>query len=135
MSKTLQQRWREICDDYVDYFCRGHEYTYDPSAWVGGNVGGVICINDMFISFDDIRYDVDNHIALDKFEQWYWKAVDLHELGVKNWLNYPSFCKGAPDTWTDEKIEKIRDGRKKIQELEDNLRELIEEHTGKEPEF
>ena len=134
MSKTLQSKWLEVCDDYITAFCEKHSYILDYDCWVANNPGTVACISDMFVSMEDIRYDIDNKVTEDKFEKWYWKNLELYELGVEHWMNYSSYCKGAPDEWTEERMNKAREMRKGIHELEENLRELIEE-TGHEPEF
>ena len=120
--------WNEICFQYVEAFCQRHGYTPECDAWVGGEVGTTICINDMYIGMDEIRYDVDNEVPVKKFEEWYWKSLDVYELTGEKWLNYPSFCKGAPDPWPDERLNKIRESKKKIDKLKQELYEEIENY-------
>lgn len=120
--------WNEICFQYVEAFCQRHGYTPECDAWVGGEVGTTICINDMYIGMDEIRYDVDNKVPVEKFEEWYWKSLDVYELTGEKWLNYPSFCKGAPDPWPDERLNKIRESKKKIDKLKQELYEEIENY-------
>lgn len=132
--KDIAEMWRDICNDYLYFFCEKHEFTYDDTMWVADNPGTVIMIGDMYVNMEDIRYDIDNNVPEDKFEKWYWKNLELYELGVEHWMNYSSYCKGAPDEWTEERMNKARDMRKGIHELEENLKELIEE-TGHEPTF
>lgn len=93
---SLQEIWDNVCNEYVRVFCEKHDYEFIEDFWVAGNVGTIICLGDMFVSMDDIRYDVDNNVPVEKFEVWYWKSIDRADKGLK-YLNYSSFCKGAPD--------------------------------------
>ena len=120
--------WNEICFQYVEAFCQRHGYTPERDAWVAGDVGTTICINDMYIGMDEIRYDVDNDVPVEKFEEWYWKSLDVYELTGEKWMNYPSFCKGAPDTWPNEQLNKIRESKKRIDQLKQELDEEIENY-------
>ena len=124
---TLQTRWWNICDEYVRVFCEKHGYTYEPDMWVGDDPGGITEVCDMFVHLDDIRYDVDNDIKPDMFPDWYWKGLEIYELTGFKYMNYPSFCKGAPDEWTPERMEKIRETHRRIEDEKKKLQELIEE--------
>lgn len=98
IEKTeLKDYWRTICNLYLKQFCKKHDYLYEPDMWVVGDPGTIICINDFFVAMDDMRYDIDNNITPEMYEKWYWKALDFHEKTGKNYLNYQSFCKGAPE--------------------------------------
>ena len=129
--------WNEICFQYVEAFCQRHGYIAERDAWVGGDVGTTICINDMYIGMDEIRYDVDNDIPIEQFEKWYWKSLEVYELTNEKWLNYPSFCKGAPDPWPEEKLKKVREGAKKIAQMKKELDDYITEvkNSGRNPLF
>lgn len=124
----LRTDWNEICFQYVKAFCKRHGYTPELYAWTAGDVGTTICINDMYIGMDEIRYDVDNEVPVKKFEEWYWKSLDVYEITGEKWLNYPSFCKGAPDPWPDERLDKICASKNKIDRLKQELDEEIENY-------
>lgn len=123
------KRWTDICNEYLKEFCDRHDYTYHPCDWIGGEVGGIIEIADMFVTMDNIRYDVDNNITVDKFSDWYWNSVEHSELGLK-YMNYPSYCKGAPDPYTREQIQAIREGQMKIRQAKEDLRKTMDELGG-----
>lgn len=130
-KRSLQQRWQELCNEYLKQFCKRHEYEYDEDAWIGidkDNVGAIADIADMFISMDDIRYDVDHEVPIDSFEEWYWKRLDLHELGVERWMNYPNYCQGAPDEWTDERMNELRELHKQASDTKERLEELCKDY-------
>ena len=42
--KTLSKRYEEICNEYLDLFCKKHEVYYD--YWVADQVGGIIEISE-----------------------------------------------------------------------------------------
>jgi hypothetical protein len=128
-KENIQERWRDICQEYLKLFCDKHEYSFEDCFWVTDNYGTIACVSDMFISMEHIRYDIDNNIEETKFEKWYWKAIEIFELTGQDFMNYESFCKGAPDIWTEEKIEKLREAHMRVYEAEEALRQEIEEMT------
>lgn len=136
-TKQLEDRWTSICNEYVKEFCKRHEYDSEPDVdwyWIADNPGTLIEINDMFINMETIRYDVDKNVPEEKFEQWYWKNLELTELGVEHWLNYSSYCKGAPDIYTGERLKQLRCLKLKLdhdrEEFEKTIREYSECNFG-----
>lgn len=132
--QTLQERWREICNEYLKLFCERHEIEPEYDGWVGfGQLGygTVVCVGDMYIDMEDLRYDVDNNIDIDKFEEWYWKRLELAEYGVEHWMNYKSFCSGAPDEWTPERVQELKDAYRKVQDAKERLEKICQEEYNK----
>lgn len=128
-KQNIQERWRDICQEYLKLFCDKHEYSFEDCFWVADDYGTIACVSDMFISMEHIRYDIDNNIEETMFEKWYWKAIEIFELTGQDFMNYESFCKGAPDIWTEEKMEKLREAHMRVYEAEEALRQEIEEMT------
>lgn len=128
MKTSLKKQWEDVCNEYARIFCTKHSYRFDPDMWVANDPGSIIEVCDMFVGIDEIRYDVDNNIPEEYFAEWYWKGLEVYELTGKKYMNYPSFCKGAPDEWTQERLEKIREAHKRIEEKEKELKQLIEEY-------
>lgn len=128
LLSTLKNNWIKICNSYLVEFCKRHEFSYDEDMWISGNPGTTAEVCDMIISMEDIRYDVDNQIDPDLFQKWYYKSLDVYELtnGTQKYLNYPSFCKGAPDPFTNERIEQLRKAHQRVQEAEEALKLEIE---------
>ena len=130
--EKLQEEWVQTCNFYLRLFCAKHGYPYEPDAWVGvgiDNVGTTVEVCDMFIGMDDIRYDIDHDVDENVFEQWYWKALEVYELtsGSETYMNYPSFCKGAPDYWTEERMKALREGATRVKQARENLEKEIAE--------
>lgn len=128
-KQSTQERWRDICQEYLKLFCDKHEYSFEDCFWVADDYGTIACVSDMFISMEHIRYDIDNNIEETMFEKWYWKAIEIFELTGQDFMNYENFCKGAPDIWTEEKMEKLREAHMRVYEAEEALRQEIEEMT------
>ena len=126
---SLKDDWRSICNQYLLKFCDRHQYHYDPDMWVANNPGTIICINDMFVSMEDIRFDVDNNIDIDCFDSWYWKSVDVYELTGQKYMNYHSFCSGAPDIYTEEKLKSIREAKVNVEKAKEALQFEIDRLT------
>lgn len=127
MKKTLNEQWTKLCNQYLLEFCNKHDYILEPDPWVCDDVGTIANICDMFIAMEIIRYDIDNDVPEEYFEKWYWKSLDLYELGVTNWMNYPSYCKGAPDVWTEERMQELRESKKRVEQAKADLEKLIDD--------
>ena len=127
--KTRQERWNDLCNEYLKEFCDKHEWQYEPDMWVAGNIGTIVMIGDMFVSMNNIRYDIDNNVPTDYFEKWYWKSIEINELtdGAENYMNYENYCKEAPDYWTEERVQKIRASKKRVEEAKNELLKAIED--------
>ena len=125
MNDILKHTWKVICNEYLQEFCRRHGYSYEPDMWVADNPGTIACVNDMFVSMEDIRYDIDNLIDIDCFEAWYWKSVDVYSLTKQKYMNYSSFCHGVPDPWTDERLNSVREAQKRVLEAQENFEKVL----------
>lgn len=115
--QELRFHFKNAVTEYVQEFCEKHGWRYDASGWVAGDVGGVIEIDDMFISFDDIRVDIDSEFDKDKFVEWYKYEQRVTELGCTQHINYRSFALGAPRPYSDEVLAKIEDCKAEIDRL------------------
>lgn len=122
---SLILEWKVLCNVYLKKFCDKHEYTYEQNCWVANDPGTIANIGDMFVSMENIRYDIDNNISEEKFEKWYWKALEVYELVGENYMNYESFCKGCPDYWTEDKLESIRAAKQRVIDAQDALEREI----------
>lgn len=87
----LKTNYEKIVQNYLEVFCQKQncEFMY----WIADEVGGVACfVNEYFISFNDIRYDIDNNIEKGTIFKWY----DEIEYSIENKkiINYQSYCQG-----------------------------------------
>lgn len=124
MEKELKQQFEEVCNAYLDAFVKRHDLV--SAYWVGPGVCEIVCANDdVFLNFDDIRYDVDNAASLSVNEIWDW--VDycgrLEYLECPKKINFPSWCKGAPKPYTLKMLDELEglhqaviDAKKKLDE-------------------
>ena len=118
-TKTLKEQWADICNVYLEMFCARHGYQYEPKyVWVADEPGTVACIGDLYVGMEDIRYDVDHDIPIDYFEKWYWKNLEVYELTKCNYMNYSSYCKGAPDDWSEERLQRAREAHRRLEEAQ-----------------
>jgi len=126
--KARIAQWNDVCNEYLKAFCDKHEWPYEPDMWVGNDIGTIVMIGDMFVSMDNIRYDIDNDIPEEYFTKWYWKSLDVHELtdGAENYMNYENYCKGCPDYWTEERMQSIRESKARIEKAKKALEDEIQ---------
>ena len=74
---------------YVETFCRKHKLS--DGCWVNDYKGGIYNVSDMFLSFDDIRLDIDKSCHKEYLFDWYWN--NDHTEGGKH-ITYDSYIKG-----------------------------------------
>jgi len=134
-TKSLFIQWRDICNEYAKQFAEKHDidiqYELDHGLlWIGNDPGTICEMADMFIGMTEIRYDIDNNIPEEKFSEWYWKHLDHHEMGL-TYPNYESYCKGCPEPYTAEQLEKLKESQKRVAEAKQDLENCIKELGGK----
>lgn len=122
--KELKQRLIEVVNDYMEAWCDKHEYQYEDDMWVGNDYGGICAVGDLFVSFDDVRYDVDNDLPEEIFEDWYWYSLEIEELGCENNVNLRSYAMGCRP-YTEEQLESIRQAKKNVEAAQEILEDLI----------
>ena len=69
--KSIQNDFKRIAYSYADALCELFELNKEEGWWIGDDIGGVYCNGDMYcITFDEIRYIVDNGISKDEFLEY-----------------------------------------------------------------
>ena len=132
-NQARKALWKDVCNEYLEVFCWKHGYTYDKYVWVGDDPGTVANIGDLFVGMDDIRYDIDNNIPESYFEKWYWKNLEVYELTGCNYMNYSSYCMGAPDNWPEERLDRVREANKRLQQAQKEFDEEMEKIKNEKP--
>ncbi len=84
----IKERLDNCIDLYTDLFCEKQEVYAD--GWIGDIKGGVNCFSDAFLSFEDIRVDLELDAPKGMIFDWFWDNVD-NQL---NAINYYSYVKG-----------------------------------------
>lgn len=93
--KDLKQNYENACNAYLKAFCDKHGFDYDPTAWVGNDVGSWVDIADYCIDINIIRLDIDRNAPEDEFVKWYDYYLRLGMLKA-NPINYDNWLKGCP---------------------------------------
>lgn len=108
MDNTLAINYANACNAYLCAFCRKHGYSEnDPETfWVSNNVGGVVCVSDLFISMQTIIDDIEMNAPEDELIKWYDYCIviasiseDIATPSFSNWLKgCPRMSQGEIDT-------------------------------------
>lgn len=123
----LRTQWKVLCNTYLEVFCKKHDFPFEPDMWVHDDPGTVVCVSDMYVNMDDLRYDIDHDVPETYFRAWYWKSLELYELCGEKYMNYESYCKGAPDYWTEERMAQIRESKRRIEKAREELEQTIKD--------
>jgi len=86
--KEIKERLDNCIDLYTDLFCKKHEVYAD--GWIGQIKGGINCFSDAYLSFEDIRIDLEMNVPKDKIWKWYWDNVENEGKQI----NYYSYVLG-----------------------------------------
>ena len=84
----IKERLDNCIDLYTDLFCQKQEVYAE--GWIGDIKGGINCFSDAFLSFDDIRIDLELDAPKGMIFDWFWENFDNQEKAI----NYYSYVKG-----------------------------------------
>lgn len=131
----LIYRFNQLVDDYVAEFCKQMDLCVDPKTiyWVGDEKGGITEICDLFLSYDNIRYCVDNNIAYDELSEWYDYTVMIHSVTENaKTPSLDAWHRGCP-RMSQKQIRDLINTKDKIEQLKKELGDMIEQYR-KNPE-
>lgn len=96
---TQQKQFNNTAELYRIEFCKQMEFRYSDTDWIADAVGGTLDVQcgRITLSYDDLRYIVDNHLTLAEVDEWhdYNTAVYFVKEYLNN-INLQSWHKGAP---------------------------------------
>lgn len=97
-------------------------------AAVGGEIDGVININDYYIGFKDMVYCIKNEVPEKEFFKWYDYNIEWGDF--KHYINLDSWMRGAPRR-SSEELEKLKGLRHKLDETKQLLEDEIQKANSK----
>lgn len=93
---SARDKFAQACAEYIELFCQKH-FDCKPEEceifWARDEVGGLLVLNDYFISFLDLKYDIDHNVPKDQFFTWYGYSLRVKEATDTD-LNYQSYLAG-----------------------------------------
>ena len=115
---ALKKNYNKACNAYLSAFCCLTEL--DNGGWVAGETGGIATPGDYFVGMSDLITAVENKLDLDAFLEWYeyGMIVGTGAPNLKSWIA------GCPRKSQSE-LDEIEATRKRIMELEDELKEML----------
>lgn len=123
-TELVRERYENAVHEYCHIFMQKHGFAYNPDEWVANEVGGVLCVNDYYLDFDDIKYDIDNDVAENVFFEWYDYCVELMMIDGAPDVNYKSWVRGFRP-YTREQLSRILEAQEKVQAAKDALIECV----------
>lgn len=125
--EELKLNYTAACNAYMAAFCEKHGFDYEPDAWVGGDPGGIAEINDLFVSMDDMRADIDRAAPEEEYAKYYDYCLRIHSIAdceLKT-PNYDRWLRGCPRI-EEEQIARLEELRRYIRNTELCMRAEIE---------
>ena len=115
--------------EYTDRFLYKHGFTVEDDSFEWINmVGGIALVNDYYISFNDMRTDIDRNVPENKFFDWYEYRLELAMMGAHD-CTYEMYLDDKLP-YTDEQLEDMRNHHKEIETHRELLEEIIKAETG-----
>lgn len=130
-KNLLKQQYIDACNAYLEAFCEKHGVDYDEAAnsWIGGHVGDACMIGDYFVSFEEMRTDIDMDATKDEYWSYYDYSLEAHELGV-NCPNYANWLRGCPRL-SEEQRKSIREAKNSVYEAKKEFERMLKEENEK----
>lgn len=98
---SIKEEFEIVCNNYVDELCKLWGFNRKESYWIAGRIGEVVYINSYPITFDNVRYAVDNKVPIREYQDW--EEYTLMVIDINNILidkldipNFEHWCKGCP---------------------------------------
>ena len=130
-KELVKRKYEDACNDYLKLFCEKHGFDYDDAvnSWVAGEAGGVCALGDYFVSFEDMKTDIDNDAPKDEYWLYYDYSLEAHELGF-NCPNYPNWLRGCPRL-SEEQMKSLRDAKNRVYEAQEDFERILKEENEK----
>lgn len=116
--ENLKKQFDNTAELYRIELCKMWEIGYSDTYWIGDDVGGVLDVcADLPLSYDDVRYVVENKVARETVAEWidYLTAVDGLKRELYN-INLQHWCMGCPrvdaSAWY-EQLWHVKEGKQK----------------------
>ena len=87
IGANLHEAFEKVCDSYRRAFARKHGYSEEHSHWID-EVGGVCDYGFAVANFDGMRFDIDNDIPAEKYDEFieYICEAEDEEISYKMWI-------------------------------------------------
>lgn len=130
-KELVKRKYEDACNDYLKLFCEKHGFDYDDAvnSWVAGDVGGVCALGDYFVSFEDMKTDIDNDAPKDEYWLYYDYSLEAHELGFIC-PNYVNWLRGCPRL-SEEQMSSLREAKNRAYEAKEDFERILKEENEK----
>jgi hypothetical protein len=84
MNLRLEKRYKLICEQYVQEFCKKQEMDF--GGWTANIVGGIAYCSGFYFNFFDIVWDVNSNQKRGLIIDWYY-YTQIEQINI-NYFNY-----------------------------------------------
>ena len=127
-DRKKKEEFVKVANAYLEAFCKKHDFSYDPEDWIDSE-GDVVNLGDYFVSFDDMRLDIDKDIDKEEYDKYYDYTMKVAVYGCTV-PNYRSWLAGCPRL-SDEQLEEIEKAHVKADIAKKELERIIKEEQEK----
>lgn len=95
--ETLKKNFELTANGYLKVLCDKWELDEGYGYWIGDEIGGLYDVADGYvtITYDDIRYCVENDVSLEEYNDWQEYCLFCHDY-KQTMPNFKSWHKGCP---------------------------------------
>ena len=112
----IKKQFENTAELYRIELCKMFEFRYGDTYWIGDEVGGTLDIGcgRLTLTYDDMRYIVDNKVTLDEVDEWYdynnSVAYIKEYLSMINLKHWHKGCPHVDATRWDSELMRVRLG-------------------------
>lgn len=123
----LKKGYEDACNAYLKAFCEKHDFDYDDAkaSWVAGEVGDTCLCGDFYVSFEDMRTDIENEASEEEYFQYYDYTLECIKYAISS-PNYKSWLRGCPRL-SEEQRKSLREAKNRVELAKKELEKCIEE--------
>jgi hypothetical protein len=110
MNKYLKNYYNAV-QELTKEFCKKYfkgVYEYNVSDWAGGEIGGIICINDYYFDFKNIEIAIKYKATKKELFDYYDESYEKYIAGEDciNFEHYLKYYRGFSFKEIDKKLKK-----------------------------
>lgn len=87
-NEELKNLYEQVCHLYAQKFAEKHDLKFN--GWIGGSIGEVAEMSDLYFDLRDIRTDIDNDVPAGTIIRWYdqWCEAEKSYMNYRTWLKW-----------------------------------------------
>ena len=130
-GQKVRQQFNDACNAYLEAFCEKHGFDYGEAvnSWVANVVGGSCLLGDYYVTFWDMKVDIDMEAQKDEYFKYYDYFLESQDLGFIC-PNYANWIRGYPKL-SEEQRKSLREAKNRVYDAQKDFERILKEENEK----